>query len=30
VRAYEDGSTAHAAAIIDEYRFQSDEDSTKE
>lgn len=29
VRAYEDDSTAHAAAIIDEYRFQS-EDSTKE
>lgn len=26
VRAYEDGSTAHAAAIIDEYRFQSDEE----
>jgi hypothetical protein len=30
VRAYQDGSSAHAAAIIDEYRFQSDEDSAKE
>lgn len=25
VRAYVEGSAAHAAAIIDEYRFQSDE-----
>lgn len=24
VRAYQDGSTAHAAVVIDEYRFQSD------
>jgi hypothetical protein len=30
VRAYQDGTTAHAAAIIDEYRFQSDEEETKE
>jgi hypothetical protein len=30
VRVYEEGSIAHAAAIIDEYRFQSEEDSTKE
>jgi hypothetical protein len=27
VRAYQDGTTAHAAAIIDEYRFQSDEET---
>jgi hypothetical protein len=27
VRAYQDGATAHAAAIIDEYRFQSDEET---
>jgi PilZ domain len=25
VRAYQDGDSAHAAAVIDEYRFQSDE-----
>jgi hypothetical protein len=25
VRAYQDGSSAHAAAVIDEYRFQSEE-----
>jgi hypothetical protein len=30
VRAYRDGSGAHAAAIIDEYRFQSDESSKEE
>jgi hypothetical protein len=30
VRAYQDGACAHAAAIIDEYRFQSDEDVTKQ
>ena len=30
VRAYQDGATAHAAAIIDEYRFQSDQEDTKE
>lgn len=30
VRAYQDGATAHAAAIIDEYRFQSDSEDTKE
>jgi PilZ domain len=30
VRAYQEGSTAHAAAIIDEYRFQTDEGSTEE
>jgi hypothetical protein len=24
VRAYQEGTTAHAAAVIDEYRFQSD------
>lgn len=26
IRTYEDGSSAHAAAIIDEYRFQSEEE----
>jgi hypothetical protein len=30
VRAYQDETSAHAAAIIDEYRFQSDEDNAKE
>lgn len=30
VRAYEDDSAAHAAAIIDEYRFQSEEEPTIE
>lgn len=30
VRAYEDQSTPHAAAIIDEYRFQSEEDPREE
>jgi len=30
VRAYQDGTSAHAAAIIDEYRFQSDEDHKEE
>lgn len=30
VRAYKDGATAHAAAIIEEYRFQTDGDSVKE
>ncbi|MGH9585379.1 MAG: PilZ domain-containing protein [Acidobacteriaceae bacterium] len=30
VRAYEDGSAAHAAAIIDEYRFQSEEEPKTE
>lgn len=30
VRAYQDGATAHAAAIIDEYRFQSDQEDTKQ
>lgn len=30
VRAYQDGTSAHAAAIIDEYRFQSDQQSAKE
>lgn len=30
VRAYQDGPIAHAAAIIDEYRFQSDQEDTKE
>ena len=30
VRAYEDGSTPHAAAIIDEYRFQSEEEPKEE
>jgi hypothetical protein len=29
VRAYDDGSTTHAAAIIDEYRFQSEQEETK-
>lgn len=27
VRAYQEGSTAYAAAVIDEYRFQTDEDN---
>lgn len=30
VRAYEDDSAAHAAAIIDEYRFQSEEEPKEE
>lgn len=30
VRTYQEGSAAHAAAIIDEYRFQTDESSTEE
>jgi PilZ domain len=30
VRAYQDGPTAHAAAVIDEYRFQTDENEIKE
>jgi hypothetical protein len=30
VRAYQDGDTAHAAAVIDEYRFQSEEAQTEE
>jgi len=30
VRAYQDGDTAHAAAVIDEYRFQADENGTNE
>lgn len=30
VRAYRDGSSAHAAAIIDEYRFQNEEEDIKE
>jgi hypothetical protein len=29
VRSYQEGTTAHAAAIIDEYRFQTDEDSAE-
>jgi hypothetical protein len=30
VRAYEDGGSAHAAAVIDEYRFQTDEEEKEE
>jgi hypothetical protein len=30
VRAYEEGATAHAAAVIDEYRFQTDEEEDKD
>lgn len=30
VRAYEDEATPHAAAIIDEYRFQSEEEPREE
>ena len=30
VRAYEDESTPHAAAIIDEYRFQTEEEPKEE
>ncbi|MFZ0662391.1 MAG: PilZ domain-containing protein [Acidobacteriaceae bacterium] len=30
VRAYEDDSAAHAAAIIDDYRFQSEEEPKEE
>lgn len=30
VRAYEDDTSAHAAAIIDEYRFQSEEEPREE
>jgi PilZ domain len=29
VRAYQEGSKTHAAAIIDEYRFQTDEGSAE-
>ncbi len=30
VRAYEDDSSAHAPAVIDEYRFQSEEEPKEE
>jgi PilZ domain len=30
VRAYQDGDAAHTAAVIDEYRFQSQENGTTE
>lgn len=30
VRAYDDGATTHAAAIIDEYRFQSEQEDKKQ
>lgn len=30
VRAYDDGASTHAAAIIDEYRFQSEQETKEE
>jgi PilZ domain len=30
VRAYQEGDQAHAAAVIDEYRFQNEENGTNE